>query len=175
MHPMRKKLKQQFPRLPLIKDGVAQMEPFKGFKDYDYLFELTKKYRYNKTPREKVEMDLIKYLRAIWKGFDQKTHTPLGVVFITYLPWMGYSFDAYFDHELAYTIDPKANYSMRAGHMTLAYFFTFMHNHIFTTHDIRNRAATIASKKLGFQVINEYDTSHGKFVLMLNKGEKYGR
>ena len=156
---------------PKLNDGTVDLVPFNGMEDFDYLFKLADDYRFADVGRQEVEALLYKHGLHFWSVCHKETGIKGGVIYISDLPQIGYSLDAYKDDATAKAINNRGDFAYKAAKMVLKFFFEHYEEVIFTTHTFKNRAATILNRRLGFDKLNEYDTRFGKFVIMANKGE----
>jgi hypothetical protein len=141
--------------------------------EFDYLFELVKKYKYNQVKREEVEFLIRRWGLHFWMVCDRETGIEGGVIYLSEIPSLGYSLDAYRDHEVSKTVGNK-NWSYQAGKLVVQFYHEHYDEVLFTTHSVRNRAATIMCKRLGFEVVYTYNSKFGEFILMAHKGGNHG-
>lgn len=159
---------------PHLGDDKVLCEPFNKLTDFDYLYVLAQKYKFNKVPREIMSNYILKSGYQFWNCLDKKTRVKGGVVYLSFLFGLGYTLDAYKDDRLAKSLDNTADYSYRVGKLILTYFFNHVSKRIYTMHIAENRAAHIVCKRLGFRELREITCDFGKFILFVNEGGKYG-
>lgn len=140
----------------LKKDNIV----LRPTNDISYIIELAKQYKYNKL-NDQTSADILKdYGYKYWNCFrDGKKY---GVVYLCYVPQLGYTLDAYKDQRVKSDI----KYSTEAGRLVVDYFHKEIFPVLWTSHDIRNRLATLVCRKIGFK---KHDTIHsklGEFILM---------
>lgn len=154
--------------LEVLKDKELKLTPFESKLDFDYLCSLIEHYKYNTIGSyERMRELLDRYGREYWTGSSGVYK--LGVIFLMYLAEMDeWTLDAYDDIQNKQIADPKGDFSYRAGKLIIDYFFRTHDVKILTTrHDIRNRAATVVCKRLGFKVTGKiYLTDIGEHIVM---------
>ena len=154
----------------ILKDGDLSLTPFTSTDETytDYLYSLVDFYQFNTIKSKEKMMELIeRYGSKFWlvKGKDIAG----GVIFIMYFPEFDeWSFDAYCDMDVARSIDKKGNLPYRAARLVIDYFFSQdIAKTLYTRHDIRNRAATLLCRRLGFKEIGHvFLTDIGNYVIM---------
>lgn len=155
----------------IMGDQKVMLRPL---QDFNYLFELIQKYQFNRTEDTDFEKTVLKYGRYFWDArIDTLAGwTKAGVIYLCFYPQFNiWSLDAYRDNALVKAISASADVSYRAGKLIVDWFFQHHRsfNSLWTSHDIRNRAATIVCKRLGFEEIMIRDTPIGQFTLMERK------
>lgn len=135
----------------LLKDEVVTLEPFKIEDDPLYLMDLVSKDRYNMVPPSMALELFKKYSVHLWKGYYNRAgkKTLFCMVFLCYVAVQKrWYLDAYRDDS---AVDKgSTDLSYRAGRMVLDWFFLNYRTDIFTSHSIKNVAATKICEKLGF-------------------------
>jgi hypothetical protein len=141
----------------ILKDNNLVLKPT---KDLSYILELISQYKYSKLS-EQVSLDVLReYGYKFWEVYvDEKKS---GVIYITYIPKLGYLLDAYKDQR----VKNDLRYSEIAGKLVINYFHKHIFPILFTSHDIRNRLATLVCRRLGFKKIDTITSKLGEFILM---------
>lgn len=133
----------------ILEDDVVRLEPVELSDCMDYLLELIMKCHYTKISRDEARQALSLYPLLLWNGYDKKTNTKIGIVYITKTDKY-WTLDAYKDDELAKSIDNTMDYSYRAGKLVSDYALTLTDT-LLTCHAFENRGATLVCKRLGFK------------------------
>lgn len=140
----------------LQKDNLI-LEPT---KDLDYILELIKQYKYAKISEQVSSNILRDYGYKFWEVYVSGERS--GVIYITYISKLGYLLDAYKDQR----VKNDLKYSEMAGRLVVDYFHKNIFSILYTSHDIRNRLATLVCRRLGFRKINTIISKLGEFILM---------
>jgi hypothetical protein len=151
----------------ILESEVVILKPFEGVEDFNYMLSLVEKYKYNNIDQTLAKEIIVKYGLLFWVCYDKVTNTKGGVVYISIIPNIGFTLDAYRDDKLIKEkMIPRSDYSLQTGLLALDYFFNFVGDTIFTTHSIKNRAATMVCKKLGFEEVERFGSPFGPFILL---------
>lgn len=164
----------KFAEIPQLKDSLVQLDPLSSSGDFEYLFSLMPKYRYNLGTRPQNRYLTIRYGRHFWVGrtdsFVGKVRG--GVIYLCYFPqWDIWSFDAYRDDELLKALNRRGNFSYHAGTLVMDWFFKTYQKNLITVHDVRSRASTAMCRRLGFVPRETRPTPVGDFLIMEKKYE----
>ena len=160
---------------PTLNTENLVLRPFDREEDFDYLFELASKYKYNTLELDKMKEIVHQYGVMFWNVIEKNLLVRGGVIYLTYVPNLGYSLDAYRDETLAHAVistSPTKDYSYQAGKIVIEYALTELSPHLFTMHRVENRGATIISKRLGFKTLREVDSAMGRFIILKKSKEK---
>ena len=144
-------------KMIILRNGDLELIPT---NDIDYLIKLSKQYKYCKATGEQAKEVLNKYGYWFWNVYLDGER--VGVIYICLVPKLGFTLDAYKDIESG--VDTR--YSYEAGKLVVDYVIKELTSVLWTAHDVRNRAATIVCKRMGFRKIKEVETALGKFVYM---------
>lgn len=136
-------------------DGV-RLEPT---DDVDYLLKLISEYRYEKVTGDTKEA-IHKYGFKFWKGYYEGKL--IGIGYLTYHPRIGFTLDGYKDPKFG--VDTKPSYI--SGRLISDYFLKKIHPELWTTHDERNRAATLMCKRIGFKIVKKIEIDQKKLIVL---------
>ena len=128
--------------------------------DIDYLLKLIGKYRYEHIEKDKQREILHRNGFKFWKVYYQDRL--FGVGYLSYFPYIGFSLDGYKDPDSG----PDKKPSYVSGRLISDYFLKEIHPEIWTTHDTRNRAATVMCKRIGFKPITEKEIKGKKLRIL---------
>ena len=137
--------------IEVLQQGDLILMPFDPHDEIKYIMRLASLYRYHATKSEETVVDIIdRYGRIFWKG--EIKGESVGIIYLTYEPsYDEWQLHAYADMEVLKRLNPKGDYSYRAGRLAIQYFFDkFGNKYLYTVHNVANRAATIMCKRLGF-------------------------
>jgi len=149
-----------------LEDENILLEPFNDYKDYEYLFSLADKYKYNKVYDIKDKLKSVDNGIIFWKVKD-KGET-LGVLFVCCFNGV-FTMDGYRDDEKAREVNREKSHLYHGTVLASEYILNEYTNILWTTHDIRNRGATILAKKAGYKVDKEININLSKFVTMFKR------
>jgi hypothetical protein len=152
--------------LETLRNDIVSLRPFDSENDFEYLIELTQKYRYNKTSILEARRLLDEYGRYFWMGYvDDGVRA--GVGYVCYFPKGNiWTFDAYRDEELIKKYNHKLNYTLEAGKLLLPWILNNITPVIYTSHEVKNKAATKVCKMLGFKEVWTKEILGDKFIFM---------
>jgi hypothetical protein len=152
----------------ILQNQKVRLQPFENEEDFEYLLGLTLTYKYDKGfPKEFKRKALELFGHLFWTLYAGDTR--VGVVYTSYMPNFGYTIDGYRDDEVAKRIDNKISFSYEAIKLVTDFMLNNITDILWTTHDIRNRGATIMCKRYGYIVEKEMDTHIGRFILMVKR------
>jgi len=152
-------------RLSLIQDESESA--------YEYLIELALRYEYRLlNDPDRIRHEIRKFVKNIWIGYGDGQRG--GCAFLSYIKDYGiYTFDAYKDNAVSKAIDNKIPWAYEAGKLLIPYILENITPEIWSWHDVRNRAATVVLKRLGFTDLMDRDLPFGK-VKVFKIGGSYG-
>lgn len=159
--------------IPLLEDEVISLKPFTRMENYDYLVHLISTYRYSHFITDSdIKNMLCRANTHCWTAYDKQSGFSFGVIYLTQLD-KTWTLDAYRDEPMTTILGNGNEYSYRAGKLVCDYFFSEVDKVLLTAHSVKNRAATIICKKLGFKTHKVYDTYFGQFII-LKKERNHG-
>lgn len=151
--------------LPTLKGNRVELRPFDFNKDAEYMYSLVCAHKYTNTTEKDFKHVMEMYAKYAWNAYFDGVQC--GVLYFAYWKQIdGWTLDAYRDEVLAKRIDNTVSFPTIAAKMAMQWFYNNVHHTLHTTHDIRNRAATILCKRLGFKVVAHIPVDKTQFVLM---------
>lgn len=142
-------------KLPELSDRELKLIPS---EDKEYIVYLANRNKYHLSEVIGTSLD---YIKHIWLGEVEGERA--GVIYLCYLPnvcW--WTLDAYKEDEALRKINPRGDFSYRAGKLVLKWFYENIGKTIYTGHETLNRGATLVCKRLGFEEIGHLN----EFVIM---------
>lgn len=159
----------------ILKMGELELRP--PVDDYEHYFRyLVGQYRFNHDDPG-IFKRAVDHIKHFWIGYLEGSDQPLGCVYLSHFPDLkAWTLDAYRDEVIAKDAGRRARqWSFMAGKLATNYYFnTLGGDWIWTTHDVRNKAATVMCESLGFKRIMESDTPIGKFIILKKERENHG-
>jgi len=148
-----------------LRNDIVSLRPFDSENDFEYLVNLIQKYRYNRTSVQESRKILDEYGKYFWVGYvDDGVRA--GVGYVSYYPQVGqWFFDAYRDDKLIKIYNHKINYTYESGKLLVPYILNNITPVLYTTHLIKNRAATRICEQLGFREIKRTD----EFIFLMRE------
>lgn len=155
-----------------LQDDLVRLEPIVDSAGMKYLFSLMPKYKLDTNDHPSKIKVTLKYGKHFWLGRTESFVGMVrgGVIYLCYMPEYDiWTLDAYRDDQLLRALNRRGNFSYRSGKLVMDWFFKTYRKHLYTVHDLRNRAATLVCRRLGFEEYSQPDTPIGKFILMRKK------
>jgi len=140
----------------LQKDNVV-LEPT---KDLNYILDISLKYKYNKLNREQARKVLENFGYKFWQAYVDGEKS--GAVYISYIPKLGYTIDAYKDQR----VRNEFKYSRIAGELVIEYFFKNIFSRLHMAFDSKNKALKLLARRLKFVEIDKIVHKWGEFIVM---------
>ena len=136
---------------------------------HDYLVSLAIQYPYRIFQDETaVRREIEKIVQDLWIAYADGI--PAGCAFLSYIEQYNiYTFDAYHDRNVTKSIDNRVPWVYDAGKMLVPYILNHKSEILWSWHDVRNRAATIMLKKLGFTDDGIRETIFGKYQIFYTR------
>lgn len=129
-------------------------------EDFDYILECARQYKYKKiSDKEEIET-LENNGYKFWEVYANGIKS--GVIYISYIPKLGYTLDAYKDKR----VKNKLKYSYLAGKLVVEYFLENIFPVMWAINDEENKIAITMCKKLGFKTYDTLYNGMGTFILM---------
>ena len=149
---------------PLLKDDVLELVPS---NDIEYIVSLAQNYKYNMVSIDQARKAL-KKVELMWNlVYEDKK---LGIIFMWELD-NKYTVDGYRDDDAVRKITNKISFPEHALNLVTEYAFSELTDVLYTSHSIKNRAATILCKRCGYSVLSEDATVYGDFITLFRRRE----
>jgi hypothetical protein len=151
--------------LPTLESGRVELRPFDMATDAAYMYSLVCAHKYTSTDEKDFKHVMEMYAKYAWNVYADGQR--IGVIYFAYWRQIdGWTMDAYRDEKVAKAIDNKVSFSKIAAQLAMQWFYGNIGSRLYTTHDVRNRAATILCKRLGFEIIKHVPVGETFFVVM---------
>jgi hypothetical protein len=153
----------------ILKNDLVSIKPFTNEDDFEYLLTLAQQYKYNKLSLQEARITLDKCGKFFWTGYiEDKVRAGVAYVCKYYTPnnTVMWTFDAYRDDELVKAYNRKIHYTYEAGKLLVPWILENITPMLWTAHDVRNRAATMVCKEIGFVEDKVTMSKFGKFIVM---------
>lgn len=145
----------------------VELRPAAKSEVLEYLLELIQKYQFNTQGPKSARLLIEKIGQYFWIGYADGIQG--GVAYVSYIPDLDmWTFDAYQDRDVTDKMENVA-WTYEAGKLAIPYILDRITPVIWTMHDVRNRAASIVCRRLGFMEI--YRSNN--FVMMRRDKDGY--
>ncbi len=133
----------------ILQNDKVKLIPFDNREDFEYLYSLIPLYKHNTTSWVEAKKLIDLYGLYFWTAYLNETK--VGVACVCYFPKVDrYSLDGYRDDKAAKRVNNKVSFIYEAGKLITDYMLNNITNAIWTAHTVKNRGATIACRRIGF-------------------------